>query len=169
MELSGQIIGIIAMIITALSYQANTKSRLLLIQSVATACTAVSYLLLGAASGFALNIACLVRNGLFYFQKEGERPILLSTALISALMIALGILSWQGMISLFIIIALVLNTVFLSLGKPQLLRYSILLTSTMVLIYNVEVFSIGGILNESIAILSSLIGIVRFHKKDCHM
>jgi hypothetical protein len=34
----------------------------------------------------------------------------------------------------------------------------------MILIYNIYVFTIGGMLNESIAIGSSLIGILRFRK-----
>lgn len=164
MEILGQIIGILATVITALSYQMNTKKSLLLTQSLATALTCISYLFLGASAGFALNIVCLVRNGCFYYLKEGQTPIYISTAILTAAMVVLGAFSWQGPISLLMIIALAVNTVFLSLGKPQILRYSILLTSSMILIYNVYVFTIGGMLNESIAIGSSLIGILRFRK-----
>ena len=67
--------------------------------------------------------------------------------------------------SLLIIFALAANTIFMSFGNPQLLRKSILLTSTCVLIYNVFVFSIGGITNEGISIVSSVIGIIRFRKE----
>ena len=164
MEILGQIIGILATVITALSYQMNTKKSLLLTQSLATACTCISYLFLGASSGFALNIVCLVRNGCFYYLKEGQKPIYISTAILATAMVVLGAFSWQGPISLLMIIALAVNTVFLSLGKPQILRYSILLTSSMILIYNIYVFTIGGMLNESIAIFSSLIGIIRFRR-----
>ena len=164
MEILGQIIGILATVITALSYQMNTKKSLLLTQSLATALTCISYLFLGASSGFALNIVCLVRNGCFYYLKEGQKPIYISTAILATAMVVLGAFSWQGPISLLMIIALAVNTVFLSLGKPQILRYSILLTSSMILIYNIYVFTIGGMLNESIAIGSSLIGILRFRK-----
>ena len=83
----------------------------------------------------------------------------------AALMIPLGILSWQGPISILMIVALAINTVCMSFGIPQLLRKSILLTSTLVLIYACSVFSIGSILNESLAIISSIIGIVRFRKE----
>ena len=164
MEILGQILGILATVITALSYQMNTKKSLLLTQSLATACTCISYLFLGASSGFALNIVCLVRNGCFYYLKEGQKPIYISTAILATAMVVLGAFSWQGPISLLMIIALAVNTVFLSLGKPQILRYSILLTSSMILIYNIYVFTIGGMLNESIAIFSSLIGIIRFRR-----
>ena len=164
MEILGQIIGILATVITALSYQMNTKKSLLLTQSLATALTCISYLFLGASAGFALNIVCLVRNGCFYYLKEGQKPIYISTSILATAMVVLGAFSWQGPISLLMIIALAVNTVFLSLGKPQILRYSILLTSSMILIYNIYVFTIGGMLNESIAIGSSLIGILRFRK-----
>ena len=75
-----------------------------------------------------------------------------------------GVLSWQGAKSLLIIIPLMVNTVFLSLGIPQLLRKSVIFTSSFVLLYNVLVFSIGGILNEAVSIISSIVGIVRFRK-----
>ena len=165
-EIIGQIIGIVAMVITAISYQVNTKKSLLFIQTLATAATCISYLFLGASSGFLLNIVCIMRNIFFYFQKEGTKGIYISTSVFMAFMAVLGAFSWQGPISLLIIIALVVNTFFLSLGKPQVLKYSILLTSSMILIYNVYVFTIGGILNESIAIASAAVGIFRFRKKS---
>ena len=100
----------------------------------------------------------------FYFLKEGTK---LNTAIaigFAVIMAVSGGLSWQGLPSLLIIVALAINTIFLSFGKPQILRYSILLTSSMILAYNCFVFSIGGIANEGLAIISSIIGIIRFHK-----
>jgi len=161
----GQILGFAATAATILSYQANTQKKLMLGQCLATVFTCISYLLLGADSGFVLNIVCLVRNVSFAVLKPGSLPIRIATPILSLSMILFGIFSWQGPISLLIMLGLAINTVFLSLGKPQVLRYSILLTCTMVLIYNVAVFSLGGILNEAFAIVSSVIGILRFRKK----
>lgn len=161
-KIIGQTLGVIATLVTFLSYQTNTKKAVLTVQSIATACTCLSYFFLGASSGFALNIVCLIRNVLFYFEKENTLWCYLTASGLALIMIGLGILSWQGYVSLFIIVALAANTVFLSFGNPQLLRKSILFTSTAILIYNVFVFSIGGIANESLAIISSIIGIIRF-------
>lgn len=160
----GQILGVMATIITFLSYQMNKKNTLLAAQTAATLCTCLSYLFLGATAGFALNIVCIIRNVIFYFQKKGTPFSYVSTTLLVIAMIVLGALSWQGAVSLLIIVALAANTVFLSLGDPQLLRKSILFTSTLVLIYNCLVFSIGGITNEAISIVSAVIGIIRFYK-----
>ena len=160
----GQILGVFAPILTTFSYQANTKRRLLFIQSIATLCICISFWLLDATSGFALNIVCLTRNVAYFFLNEKSKLNYVAAGFFAALMIPLGILSWQGPISILMIVALAINTVCMSFGIPQLLRKSILLTSTMVLIYSCSVFSIGSILNESLAIISSIIGIVRFHK-----
>ena len=164
-EIIGQILGIIATIITFLSYQMNTKRTLLMAATAATLCTCLSYLFLGASSGFVLNVVCLVRNVAFYFQDEKSKFNFISACILALIMVVLGAFSWQGPVSLLIIFALAANTIFMSFGNPQLLRKSILLTSNCVLIYNVFVFSIGGITNEGISIVSSVIGIIRFRKE----
>lgn len=160
----GQILGIAAMLLTLLSYQMNTKKSLLALQSTATLCTCLSYLCLGASSGFALNIVCLLRNFCFYFLKEKSTASYICTAFAIIAMSVLGVFSWQGPISLFIIAALVINTIYMSLGNPQLLRKSILVTSPMMIVYNIAVFTIGGICSETLAIVSSVLGIIRFRK-----
>ena len=165
LQIIGQVLGILATIVTVISYQMNTKKSLLLVQTAATACTCLAYLFLGAASGFALNVVCIIRNVVFYFQKGSGKGHMIPTLLLATAMVVLGALSWQGPVSLLIIAALAANTVFLSFGNPQLLRKSILGTSSLVLLYNIFVFSLGGIANESLAIVSSLVGIVRFRQE----
>lgn len=161
----GQILGILATVITFISYQVNTKRSLLIIQTAATLCTCLGYLFLGASSGFALNICCIIRNVVYYFVDSKSKYNMPAAIILAATMCVLGALSWEGPISLLVIIALAANTVFMSFGKPQLLRESVIATSGMILIYNIFVFSIGGIVNEGVSIVSSIVGIIRFRKK----
>lgn len=163
-QIIGQTLGILATVLTFVSYQVNKKRPLLIIQTLATISTCLSFLFLDAATGFALNIVCIVRNITYYFVERKSKLYYPSTALLTIAMVILGIISWQGPISLLMIMALAINTVILSFGRPQILRQSILVTSTMVIIYNISVFSIGGIANEAIAIISSVIGILRYSK-----
>ena len=164
-QIIGQSLGIIATIITFISYQVNTKSKLLIIQTTATLCTCLSFLFLGASTGFALNIVCIVRNVAFYFQKDKSVTHTVTAIALAVTMIVLGILSWQGPVSLLIMIALAANTLFMATGNPQLLRKSVIVTCSMIFVYNAIVFSIGGMANEGISIVSSIIGIVRFRKE----
>ena len=166
-EIIGQILGIVATIITVVSYQMNNKRVLLAVQSAATLSTCLGYLFLGAMSGFALNIVCLVRNGVFFFLNKNQKGILyrIFALLLAAAMVVLGALSWQSPVSLLIIVALALNTLFMAFGTPQVLRQSVCFTSALVLVYNIFVFSIGGIMNEGFSIASSAVGIIRYRKE----
>ena len=75
-----------------------------------------------------------------------------------------GAFSWQGPISLLVILPMALSTVMMSFGKPDILRKTALVASPAILLYNIFVFSIGGIINEILAVSSAVIGIVRFKK-----
>lgn len=165
-EIIGQILGIIAPIITFVSYQVNSKKKLLILQTAATLSTCLSYMFLGASSGFALNIVCIIRNIAFFFQDSKSKLNMISSCILAVIMGGLGFLSWEGPISLLVIIALAANTIFMSFGNAQLLRKSVICTSSMILIYNIfiENPTIGGIINESVAIIASIIGIITFIK-----
>ena len=161
----GQVFGIAATVLLCLSYQTNSKGKLLLMQTAGCAATCLSYLFLGAMSGFALNVVCVARNGIFYFLPAKSQKALITGFVIAGVMAIVGGLSWQGAVSLIIISALMINTVCMSTGDPQLLRKSILLTSTMVIIYNIFVFSLGGICAEGLSIISAATGIIRYKNK----
>lgn len=160
----GQILGITATLIALVSYQCREQKQLLLLQTFSTACNCISYLFLGASSGFVLNIVCMVRNVVYYIYRSNAKVSTVSGWILAAVIAVLGALSWQGPVSLLIIVALAANTVFMSMRNPQLLRISILFTCSLILLYNVFVFSIGGILNEGVSIVSAAIGIARFAK-----
>jgi hypothetical protein len=164
MELIAQILGLVGVLFTVLTYQMNTNQKVLLTQGASAVCFFLNYLLLGAYPGAALNLVAVARNYTFghrdkKFLSGYHVPILFALA-----MALCGALTWQGPASLLVIVALILNTLALGTGKPMLLRWSILITSPMVLAYNCIVFSLGGILNESLAIASAIVGIVRYRR-----
>jgi predicted membrane protein len=108
-----------------------------------------------------------VRNGVFFFFDKNQKGMAyrIAAALLAICMVVLGVLSWQGWVSLLIIVALALNTLFMAFGTPQRLRQSVCFTSALVLAYNICVFSVGGIMNEALAIISSVVGILRYRKE----
>jgi hypothetical protein len=162
LEIVGQALGIIATVLTFVSYQVNSKRGIIIVLTAATVCVCLSYFMLGAIPGAVLNIVCIVRNIFFYFIKPNTRLYFAVSVLMTATMCTAGILSWENISSLLIVTALTVNTVFLAIGRPHWLRCSILFTSTLVLCYNIIVFSIGGMANEIVAISSSVVGIIRF-------
>ena len=87
-EIIGQIIGIIAPILTVVSYQLNTKKSVLIALTGATVATCVCYFLLGATSGFVLNVACLLRNLFCFFFKERSKGSYIVAAIFAVIMCA---------------------------------------------------------------------------------
>ncbi len=165
-EIVGQIFGWLAALFTIVSYQCKAQKQLLVMQIASTVSLCISYLLLGAYSGLMLNLTALVRNYV-YLSREKKVfswkgwPIVLAGAMAVA-----GAASWQGPVSLIIIVALVINTLFLASDNVQNLRKSLLLTSTMVLIYNACLGVWGGVFNELFAFSSATVGLLRFKKKN---
>jgi len=165
MILTGQIIGFIAALFGFLSYQCKDQKKLIAVQSLSTLSLCISYMFLGAWSGTLMNIICLIRNFIIYRKDIKIFSYSFWPYLLAAIMAFTGALSWQGYMSLFIIIPLAINTIFIYFPNVQNLRKSILLTSTMVLIYNIHYVVLGGIINESMAIISSIIALYRYRKK----
>ena len=168
MELSmiaGQIMGFVAVVLGFVSFQMRTQKQLLVVQTATTIAFCIHYYLIGANSGLMLNLLGIARN-LAYYHKDlplfsGKKcPIFFAVV-----MGIVGLLSWQGYYSIFILLGLVINTLCLSFTDPQKIRRSILVTSPMVLIYDAFVMSVGGVIYESVVIISSIIGIIRYRKQ----
>lgn len=83
-------------------------------------------------------------------------------------MIVVGIFTYQNWISLLMIAAVALNTVSFSFTEPKLVRTTILISSPLLLVYNILNGSIGGVINELFTEISSVVGIIRYDikKKD---
>ena len=164
MELAGQIIGVIAVLFSIASYQMNTSRKLLVVLTCASALFCVHYLLLAKYSGLALNCLAILRN-LVYANKEKRFWGAKAWGWIfAAVMLVLGLWTWEGWQTLLITAGLVINTLCLTFSDAQKIRVSLLVTCPMVLVYNVVSYSAGGILNESLALLSAVVGIVRYRR-----
>ena len=164
--LIGHILGFIAVGLFFYSYQVNEKRKLMTIQTVATALSCVQYLLIGAYSGFALNVVCIIRNFIFYFRDKNQRTDLTSPVLISLCIAAASILSWEGVHSLLITLGLVVNTMCMGMCDAKSFRKTILISSSLILAYNAFAFSYSGILSESISLISVIIGIIRYRSSQ---
>ena len=161
----GHIIGFISMALFFLSYQYSNKKKLLIIQTIATQLSCIQYLLIGAYSGFALNIVCILRNFIYYIRHKNRIKAPLAPVILSIVIAVLSIFSWDGFHSLFITLGLVINTICMGILDSKNLRKTILISSSLILTYNIFAHSYSGIISESLSIISALIGIIRYSKK----
>lgn len=165
-EVVGQIFGFIAVIFGFISFQNSSQKKILFFQTATAITFCIHYALIGALSGLMLNALAIIRNTCYSHKEwkfcQGKGVVILFTLLMGVL----GALSWQGPHSLFMIAGLVINTPCMAIRDPQKLRATLLLTCPMVFVYNLLVSSIGGMIYESVAFASALIGIIRYRKKD---
>ncbi|MBE6727471.1 MAG: YgjV family protein [Ruminococcaceae bacterium] len=164
MEIIAQILGIAGVIVYFFAFQAKTYKKLMIIQTITATIFCVHYLLLNATSALALNIVIILRNIVYYNNDKKFFSCKLFPFIFAAIMVGISVFSWEDYYSLYIIAGLALNTLFTSLPNSQTIRKSILITSPLVFVYNIFVFSIGGMINEAIAVISSIIGIIRYKK-----
>lgn len=165
-EIIGHIIGLTAIVFFFISYQVRDKKKLLLVQSMASATIGIQYLLIGAYVGFALNVVCVTRNLLYIYRDRMKRGGGWIPPLLAVILVALSLYSWEGWHSLFIMAGLIVNTLCMAYCNPQNLRKSILVSCPLIITYNAFEGAYSGILNESISIVSAIIGIIRFHNAD---
>ena len=164
-EWIAQGLGVLAIILGFVSYQVKSRKKLLMVQLITTAVFVVHYLLLGAYTGMIMNSVGIVRTSFFYnkdkpfFSWKGW-PIVF--AVIS---FGMGIWAWEAWYSIFVLLGLVIHTVCVSFNDPQNIRKSILVTSPLVLIYDLFARSWSGAVYETVAVVSSAIGIYRFYNK----
>lgn len=158
----GHVLGFVSVVLFFYSYQCTEKRKLMLVQTVATALSCVQYLLIGAFSGFALNVVCIIRNFAFYYRDKHKRTDIVVPVLFSLAMAVASVFSWEGIHSLLITSGLVVNTMCMGIFDAKSFRKTILISSSLILIYNVCAFSYSGMLSESISLVSVVIGIIRY-------
>ena len=161
-QLLGHAIGFISVALFFYSYQRTRKSKIMIIQTVATALSCVQYLLIGAVSGFTLNVVCIIRNFAFYYREKNNKTDLVTPVIFAVAMAVMSCFSWEGIHSLLITLGLVVNTICMGICDAKSFRKTILISSTLILAYNFFALSYSGMLSESISLISVVIGIIRY-------
>ena len=166
LQIVAQTLGVVAVLLGFISYQVKNDRQLLFVHMLTCAVFSVHYSLLGAIPAAVLNGVGIIRDIVYYYKDKGFYKPKLFPVMFAVIMLILGIYSSNGIHSVLVIAGLVINTVCLSFKNVQNVRKSVLITCPMVLIYDIIEHSYGGVIYESVAIISAVIGIVRFRKKE---
>ena len=163
-EVVAYVFGGAALITVFFTYQVHEKKALLKLQTFMIVMMCLHYLFLGATSGFALNTVCIFRNFVFYVKDKSKLLSRFAPSFFALAIVGVSIFSWEGYYSLFMIFGLAINTLCIGYLDPQKIRYSLLLTCTIVIIYDAFASSLLGIVFECVGIASAVIGIIRYNK-----
>ncbi len=168
MEIAGQIVGIVAMILNILAVQFKKPKHLFICRLVASALWGLNFLLLGSPTGAIINIVNIVRSIFLLNKKTVTRPFLYITIglyIVSGLLTMDHSLSLLMFVDVLIIAGQVVDSMGMWTGKFRYIRYCQLFAiSPIWLVHNIIVFSIGGIITEVFTIISTLIAMYRYRK-----
>ena len=159
-------IGFFGMIGNFISYQQNTNKRIVGVQIFAALFFFVHMLLIGATTGALLNILGALRNFVFFMRPKKWAESSLWVYVFCVFYLIAGILTWSGAISILPTIAMMCGTVALFMIKPKTTRKLALFCSVGWIVYNAFVFSLAGMVSETLTISSILIAMFKFDRKS---
>ncbi len=156
-----QLFGIVAVVIALGTYQFNNRKIMLRLNMVAALFYTISFLMLGALTGAAMNALNSVRSYSFsvIMPTRKNRWVLVLFLAASA---ALTAISWQGPDSLFAMGGAMLGAVAFWQKNPLVIRTLALVVPPLWFIYDMRVGSYPGMFIEIFNVISILVGKYRF-------
>ncbi len=164
MKYIASIIGISAVIMFVLSYQLKSRRGIIIFNAGSRVLYVVQYLFLGAFEGAALDIVALLVSLLAQRRSKGfiERHLKLSIIGSNLFIIAVGLLLYQNIFSLFPIIGVIFETGALWLTNEKHIRFVSFFGAPCWLVYNVVTFAYGSAIGNVITMVSIIIAILHY-------
>ncbi len=155
-------IGVIALIISMISFQQPTQKRVVTLQIISSVFFCVHFYMLRAPLGSILNGIGIFRAIVFSNQDKAWAAHHGWFFLFCGIFIAVGIFFWDGAISLLPIVAILLTTIAFWVKNPRLVRLVSAPSSPLWFIYNYVYHSYPGMITETFLFSSIMIATVRY-------
>lgn len=170
MELFSKIFGFAGIVSTVIIYQQKTRKGLLLSKLISDVLWFFHYFCLAAYSGAAISVIGLARELIFMNREKkwAKHPAWLVLFLV--LSAGSAVLTWKNWFSLLPMAASMMAAISFWIGNPRISRLISFPIAGSLLVYDVSLtpVSAAGIVNELLAITSSIIGMARYdiHRKE---
>ena len=158
---AAQLVGFVGMTISFISFQTDTKKRILILLSLANFIWGIHYIMLGAFTGAVICFIEIVRNLIFAQEKKLKQPKIWTVLFIIVFAIA-GYITWVGLLSLATTGVVILVTISYAFGNTRFIRICATASSVIWLVYNALQLSLAGAITEVFCLVSLLIAFWRF-------
>ena len=157
-----QAVGIVAAAATILSYQFKDNRRLYICQSIGGLLFSVNFFMLGAYTAAIFNFINLFRGGLL---ATGKCKSYWFAGLLMSAYTVVTVFTYDSWLSLLILVAQLVGTLSLWTRKGKCIRmWQLIVVSPIWLINNILCLSLGGIITETVSILSVIVSLIRYRK-----
>lgn len=160
-----QLIGLAGMLCILWSFQQNKRSLILVYLIIGQILFSIHFGLLGAWTAAVIDVIAIVRGIIFYYkphQRWAQNPAWV-IFFISCIWFA-GIITWEGYRSLFLIIAMTVESIALWNNNPKNIRWCMLASRPLFFSYNILVGSYAGMVADILFTISLIAGMIRFDR-----
>lgn len=159
--ITAQVIGAIAVILSLTIFQMNRRGVMLRLAAVAAVLYGIHYFLIGAWTAVAMNTIAAARNIVFVRLTMAQRPLWILVIFLVAVLIG-GLVTWQGPISAFAMLATMLSCIATWQRDPKVIRRVAMVVPPLWFIYAFAAGSYPGMFVEIVILVSNVIGQYRF-------
>ena len=168
LELIGQLLGVVAVILGFACFQMKSSRAILVFQIIIALVFSLHYVCIGAYAAAPVNALAAIQNLCYYFRnKKGSKSMFLPI-FFAVLMVVVNILSWIFMggewYTAFLLAGVTVLAISLSFSSEQKIRYSMLIKAPLCLLYNAFELSIV-VVYEAAVLVSSIVGIIKYRKE----
>ena len=157
-----QVFVIVAMLFLGISYLQRDKKTIMILCIVYSVLYGGQYLLLGALTGFAMNIVSIIRNIWFYINaKSNRKNNKLVLMLLITIAIIFAVVSYDNIFSVIPALATILFTYSVWQNNTKVYRWLSLPISALWLSYNIVYKSAFGIIAELVLLTFEITGIIK--------
>ena len=175
METIAQALSFVGLAFIVASYQQKKKSSLVLCQLFGCGVFGIHYFMMGAYTGALLNVIGMIRSLAFYKENRSRKVGTIWTVVLIAMYVASYILNFTVfgapatagnlILELLPTIGMSVLTISFNMTGTGIIRALGTGHSASWLIYNIVHHSIGGTLTETMAMISIIVGILRYDIK----
>jgi len=163
-----RVFGLLGLVLSAIPFQFKKHKHIVLCKMVSCLMFSAQYFMIGpvAYTGAWMDLISALRNFLFYKFVDKKLPTLPIILIFSALVVWLGVTSWEGWISLLAIIPKILTTVSYGMSNERILRAITLPSCLFWVAYNCIVGSYEAAAGDLLTLASIIIAIYKFDIRD---
>ncbi len=166
-DIIAQGFGILGLIVIVASFQFKDNKTFFIIQGLGSLFFFLNFILIGAVAGALFNLSNFARGMLFSRDRKKPWKLIVVEALYTGCMIfslftTRGML-FESLLSLLPYLALIFMSICMWKGNGKHIRYSqIIYMSPAWIVYNIFNFTLGGLICETINMISSAVALIRY-------
>ncbi len=151
------------------AFHQRKRKKILMFLFAASCTLCMLYLLGGALVGVIISFIGAARN-IVYAHRESHRLFKLKVIpyAFSMCVVALGVLIWNGPITLLFVVGNVVSCFGLNRRRTTHMRISVLISSPLLAVYEFLAGSFIGVCYELVLVVSSVWGLIKYRRNRHH-